>query len=289
MFFHSSPQRHICRIPLHRRHRPRGVAVVIVLGLLAVTLAISYATLRGQGTTSQLARNNSRALDARVAAQSGLAAALRKVSENAWAGVDTPLSSNVTNHSWYQVTFTTGDADLNAANPQYGEFPYRLTINSVGTASDPTNAAVRAEHKSRCVVQLVRKKLVSEPANWASLTNKNVYQYGSPDVYVQFPVRINGPVELHGKLIFCNQYPNNASALQQYLTDLNTWGVAGLGDDRPFPTTMTLRNVATLQDATTVTNLTTRLGMVLVDTIAGTSAPLSHPGVVEKYRLYPGG
>ena len=83
-----------CQIPaykLHERHRPRGMAIVMVLGLLAITLAISYATLRGQGTTSQLARNNSRALDARVAAQSGLTAAVRKISENSWSGVDTPL------------------------------------------------------------------------------------------------------------------------------------------------------------------------------------------------------
>src|SRR5262245_8623239 len=73
----------------------RGIAVVLVLGLLAITLAISYATLRGQGTTTQLAVNNSRALDAHVAAQSGVAAALRKISENGWAGVDVPLSANV--------------------------------------------------------------------------------------------------------------------------------------------------------------------------------------------------
>ena len=54
------------RIPPHKR--PRGIAVVMVLGLLAITLAISYATLRGQGTTVELARNNGRSLDARVAA-----------------------------------------------------------------------------------------------------------------------------------------------------------------------------------------------------------------------------
>src|SRR5947207_1583807 len=100
--------------PRRKYKRPRGIAVVMVLGLLAITLAISYATLRGQGTTTQLARNNSRALDARVAAQSGLAAAIRKISENAWSGVATSLSSNITNNSWYSVTFTTGDTKLAA-------------------------------------------------------------------------------------------------------------------------------------------------------------------------------
>src|SRR5687767_7360645 len=102
MFPDPSSTHRVCRLPVHRRHRPRGIAVVIVLGLLAVTLAISYATLRGQGTSTQLARNSSRALDARVAAQSGLAAALRKISENAWAGVDSTVRSNVTDNSWYE-------------------------------------------------------------------------------------------------------------------------------------------------------------------------------------------
>src|SRR5262245_26194796 len=88
----------------------RGIAIVLVLGLLAITLAISYATLRGQGAATQLASNNGRAYDAREAAHSGLTAAIRKMSENSWAGVNTPLSANITANAWYNVTFTTGDS-----------------------------------------------------------------------------------------------------------------------------------------------------------------------------------
>src|SRR5215510_5675498 len=90
------------------RSRVRGVAIVLVLGLLAVTLAISYSTLRTQGATTQLAANNGRALDAREAAHSGLAAALRKMSDSSWAGVAAPLSASITDSSSYTVTFTTG-------------------------------------------------------------------------------------------------------------------------------------------------------------------------------------
>jgi hypothetical protein len=50
------------------------MAVLLVLGLLAITLALSYASLRGQGMTAQLARNATRALDAREAARSGRSA-----------------------------------------------------------------------------------------------------------------------------------------------------------------------------------------------------------------------
>jgi hypothetical protein len=274
---------------IHPGRRPRGIAVVMVLGLLAITLAISYATLRGQGTTTQLARNNGRALDARAAAQSGLAAALRKISENAWAGVNVGLNANVTNNSWYQVTFTTGDAKLAVTDPQYGEYPFRLMIDSIGTASDPLNPAIQAQYHSRCTVQLMRKKLLDEPANWISTTNFTVYQYGNKNVYAQFPVRINGSACLLGKLYFCTEYPGNVGARDQYLSDLNTKRVLGLGDDRPFPTTITIRGVATVQDSTTMTVLTSKLGMVLVDTSASTATPFTHPGAVLTYKLYPGG
>src|SRR5439155_24785180 len=140
--------------PRRKYQRPRGIAVVLVLGLLAITLAISYATLRGQGTTSQLARNNSRALDARVAAQSGLAAALRKISENAWGGINSSINVNITNNSWYQVSFTTGDSKLTPTDPNYSEYPFRVMIDSVGYASDSLNPAIRATHHCRCTVQL---------------------------------------------------------------------------------------------------------------------------------------
>lgn len=270
-------------------HRPRGIAVVMVLGLLAITLAISYATLRGQGTTSQLARNNSRALDARAAAQSGLAAAIRKISQNDWAGIDASLSANITNFTWYKVNFATGDTSLKTGDSQYNELPFRVTIESTGYAADPLDTAVRSESRARCVVQLVRKRLLAEPANWSALTNYNVYQYSSKDAFVQFPVRINGPTCLMGRLIFCNEYPNNAPPLDQYLADLSARRLAGLPDDRPFPGTITLRGLATVQQSATVTKLTSKLGMTLIDTADSPTTPLTHPGTVLKYRLYPGG
>lgn len=282
------------RSPSHIRRiratqRPRGIAVVMVLGLLAITLAISYATLRGQGTNSQLSRNNSRSVDARAAAQSGLAVALRKISENNWAGINVGLSANITNNSWYQVSFTHGDTSLQSSDAQYSELPFRVTIDSVGYAADPLNTAVRSEHRCRCVVQLQRKQLTTVPANWNTVRNYNVYQYSNKDAYVQFPVRINGPTCLMGKLLLCNEYPGGTTTLELYLNDLNTRRIAGLGDDRPFPGTITLRGLTTVQTTATVTQLTVKLGTVPVDTLATPAAPVNHPGSVLTYRLYPGG
>lgn len=277
---------------ISRRSRPRGIAVVFVLGLLAITLAISYATLHGQGTTAQLAQNNSRALDARVAAQSGLAAALRKISENTWAGVDVPLSANITNHSWYQVTFATGDAKLAASDPSYNEYPFRLTIDATGTASDPLNPAVRSEHKSRCVVQLVRTALQPEPANWTTLTNHTVYQWAIRNVYTQFPVRINGLTLLHGQLFLATEYPGSSEPRKQYLEDLKKMQDkplldGGRPDYRPFKSPLEI--TISRQDSATKSLLESELKLTLNDSTAATTAPLTHPGSVLTYRLYPGG
>jgi len=260
----------------------------MVLGLLAITLAISYATLRGQGTTIELARNNGRSLDARVAAQSGLSAAIRKMSETSWGGIGSTLRSNVSDSAWYQVTFTTGDSKLLRGDSQFGDYPFRVTVESTGYSADPLNAAIQSQHKSRCVVQLVRKKMLAEPSDWSNLTNFNVYHFSNHDAYVQFPMRINGPVCMLGKLNLCTEYPNNNNARDSYLSGLNLRRIAGLSDYRPFPSTMSLKGIVGTQNTATVTTMTTNLGMVLTEPLV-TSTPPSHPGTITTYKLYPGG
>lgn len=270
------------------RGRPsRGMAVLLVLGLLAVTLAVSYATLRGQGTTQELTRNNARALDAREAARSGLAAALRKMSENGWAGVGTPLSANITNNSWYEVSFTTGDTKLLAGDANYSEWPYRVTITSKGYASDPTNSAVRSTYESRSVVQMVRRALPAEPSNWSTLTNSTVYQWGNYTTVVQVPVRVSGFSTILGAVSLCPDYPAHSGANNEYLDDLLLRIAAGKGDARPLPSPLSI--ALTRQDSSTLTKLTTKLGLVLVDNLSATTDPLTHPGAVTTYKLYAGG
>lgn len=274
------------RIPAHKR--PRGMAIVMVLGLLAITLAISYATLRGQGTTVELARNNNRSMDARVAAQSGLSVAIRKMSENSWGGIDSTIRSNITDNSWYQVTFSTGDAKLLRGDSLFSEYPFRVTIESTGFSADPLNASIQSQHKSRCVVQLVRKKMLAEPTGWSNLTSYNVYHFSNHDAYVQFPVRINGPVCMLGKLNFCTEYPGTSTARDSYLSGLNLRRLAGRGDDRPFPGAITLKGLVGTQDTATVTTMTVNLGTLSTEALI-TSSPPNHPGTTTTYTLFPGG
>jgi hypothetical protein len=263
------------------------MAVILVLGLLAITVAISYATLRGQATATQLTRNGSRGLDAREAARSGVLAALRKISEDGWAGVDAPISANVTNHAWYEVSFSTGDARLAPGDLKYGEYPFRLTINSTGHATDPRDANVKSVHQSRCVVQLSRRALVSQPANWNTLTNFTVYQWGNRDVRVQFPVRVSGRASILGRIYPFEEYPEDGNALEEYLRGLRNMHSAGLPDHRPFESPLTL--ALSRQSGGDVNTLTDELGLTIVDTTASTANPLEHPGAVSSYRLYPGG
>jgi hypothetical protein len=201
----------------------------------------------------------------------------------------------VTPHSWYEVTFSTGDANLTASDPNYAEYPFRLTIDSTGYAADPANPAVRSIHKSRCVTQLVRTALQSAPANWTSLTNYTVYQWANRSVYTQFPVRINGQALLNGRLYLATEYPGvgATTARDRYLEDLKkiqqpkAVGGGGRADSRPFNSPLTI--ALARQDAATLTLLQAKLGLTTNDSTAVTTDPLTHPGSVLTYRLYPGG
>jgi hypothetical protein len=268
------------------RGERRGMAVLLVLGLLAITLAVSYAALRTQGTTSHMARNSGRSLDARLAAESGLAAAMHKISDSSWQGVDVSLEGEVTDDSWYDVSFTTGDTSLLPGDANYAEWPYRLTITSTGYAEDPSNPDIRAIHRVRSVVQLARRAYTANPANWTSLTSFTMYQWANRTTQVQVPVRVEGPVNILGTLFLCSEYPSYVLARSRYLQDLNAMRNASRGDHRPFNGPVT---IAYSRNAGSLTPLQTWLGLTTQDTTAATTAPLTHPGDVASYRLYPGG
>lgn len=267
----------------------RGVAVLLVLGMLAMTLALSYASLRGQATVAQLAENNTRGEDARLAAESGVYAALRIMSDGTWAGINSTLTDNLSDNSWYEVSFVTGDGPLPPSDPLYNpnEFAYRVTITSTGYSNDPSQPSLRSVHTVEAIVQLARRTLLAEPANWPLLDNFTVYQWGNRDITVQEPVRINGQTLINGRMLLSQQYPLTNSSRDEYLKGLNSMRIEGRGDHRPFASPLSI--ALTRQDASTLTMLTTRLGLVTVDSLASSSAPVNHPNIVMSYRLYPGG
>lgn len=271
-----------------KKRNRRGMAVIVVLGLLAITLSLSYALLRTQGTATLIARNSSRQLDARLAAEAGLAAALRKMHEDGWAGVSSTLSANVDTNTSYAVEFATGDASLTASSPSYSEYPFRVTITSTGTATDPLRPSMQTIYRLQAVVQLVRRALrSSNPIGWSGYLTPTVYQWSTSDAQLNFPLRIEGPTTFLGRLRLSTDYPATISTRDLYLKDLNTLRISSGIDNRPLNSTVTLGTTAQLPDVTN--SLTSSLGLSTVNSNASTAAPLTRPGIVTTYQLYPGG
>jgi hypothetical protein len=267
--------------------RRRGATVVIVLGLLAMTLAVSYAMMRTQVTSLQIQNNLARRDGARHAAQSGMAAALRRIHDADWPGVNTPLTADLGGGVGYTVTFATGDESLQSGDPLYAEYPFRLTITAKGFAIDPNDSNRRAEYQVQSVVQLVRRAFSSEPAAWRNTRNFTLVQWEDAPTDVQFPVRIEGPVRLGGALTLGVGYPVDGSYLSRYLNDLERMRRASLGDHRPFSGPIQMpyeRTPGWLRNM-----LTAELNLTTVDVPRGGTAPFPSPEAPATYRLYPGG
>ena len=180
------------------------MAVLIVLALVSITLALSYAMMRTQTVSSQIQVNLLHRDNARQAAYAGMAIALRKMHQSDWQGVDSVVSGNLSTSESFRVTYRTGDDSLTADAPDYAEYPFRVTLLATGTSLDPDNPGVRAEHQVRTVVQLVRRQLSAEPANWLQLqqydagTPYTIYQWGNVAVPLEVPMRVEGAVRLQG-------------------------------------------------------------------------------------------
>lgn len=286
------PAQSLCKTatPRPHRHKRKGVAVLLVLGILAMTLALAYGMMRTQSESLTLIDNAGRADMARIAAQTGAAAALRQMHESTWTGVNTPLSGKLDANTTYYVTYAVGDSALSPTDPLYSEYPFRVTITSQGTAASPSNAAIKSTYTTKTIVQLARRKLNAGTSSsvWTDINNNTIYQWGATTVNIPFPFKSSGNVILFGTLQFCTDYPSSSTATRQYLQDLNGMRIAGIGDYRPFQGNIKWNGV--YQSGTTSDYVTNRLGLTTTNMLSmyGTS-PISNPGDVTTYRLYPGG
>lgn len=270
--------------------RRRGAAVIIVLGLVAITLALSYAVLRSQSTTLRIQQNVGSQVSARQAALTGLSAGLRAMHENSWSGVDTTLARPISFGERFEVTYATGDPQLAAADSDYADWPYRVTLTSTGFVNDPVNQR-EITHTARAVVRLIPRQLSAEPSGWQSMfTTYTLYQWGSGNgtdqCTLEVPFRVEGPVRIQGAMELCLDNPNQASHREQYLRDLNNMRNAGDGDYRPFTGPVALDYFRT--SAVERALLTAQLG-VAVSPISSTTPSAWAPPVAGAYRLYPGG
>lgn len=204
----------------------RGVTVILVLGLLSITLALSYAMLRTQTTTAQIQNNQDWREEARRASHTALMVALRRMHEADWAGVDVPLTGSLDANIFYAVTFKTGDGRLSPGDPDYEKWPYRVTLSSVAWVVDQANARVGSAHRSQAVVELVPRALSPQPAGWSDLQNHTVYQWSDAAVVCQTPVRIEGPAHLQGPIALCEAYPPLSRPWDGEIDELTVFGKA---------------------------------------------------------------
>ena len=192
---------------IRRRSKSCGFAVVIVLGVISVALAIAYSMMRTQTMTMVLQNNSRRRSAAQQAANAGISAALQKINSASWAGIGTTQNGQLSTTDSYVVNFVAGDPSLSATHPDWLEYPYRVTIESTGYSADPTDATVRATHRARAVVQLVRRQMSPAIAGWSDVQNHTIYQWQDENVYVEMPFRAEGPVHLQGPLRLFDDYP----------------------------------------------------------------------------------
>ena len=82
------------------------MALILILGMLAITIAVSYSLMRSQVQTTLLQTNAQTNSLARQAAAAGLNQAIRKMSYDGWAGVGVTLTGTVDSQSSYSVTHT---------------------------------------------------------------------------------------------------------------------------------------------------------------------------------------
>jgi hypothetical protein len=268
------------------------MAVVLVLGLLALTLTLSYAMLRMEYQVEQSQTNISGLDKARLAAVTGISVALRQMHDGTWSGVNTTLHGTLSSGVSYDVGFATGDPSLTSSHPNYSEYPYRVTLSSVGTAADPAQPSAQVSYRVNAVAQLSRRQLnaAATPSRWSQLNTYTVYQWNSSssprDVPIELPCQIRGNACFEGTLRLAQAYPKYSNARERYLKDLKLFAQAGT-DYRPVSGTVALDN--SRQSGGVTNELSDWLGVNVVGISGNSTVPLTFPAGVTSYQLFQGG
>ncbi len=283
----SSPYRCIRgRAQAARRNR-RGVAVILVLGFMAISFGMAYALLRAQASSMQLAGNYRRMEQAREAAFSGALAGIREIHADDWAGVATSFSANVTANSSYTVSFVTGDDSLQLGDADYDMWPYRVTIKSVGYAQDPADPLAVATANVHVVMQLIPENVATEPSIWQTARQYTAFQSKTVEANLNMHIRFEGPVRFQDKVLLGKDLPPKDEIRERYMRDLDLMRSNGFDDYRQFDTNVRLPYSKQSGTANALITLPFQ-GLGAIDEPKGeTSMPAV--GNYSTYQLYPGG
>ena len=276
--------------------RRRGMALILILGMLAITIAVSYALLRSQVQTTLLQTNTQTNNLARQAAETGLNHAIRKLTTDSWGGVGTTLTGNVDSQSSYSVSYTAGDASLVSGDPNYAELPFRVTVTSTGTAYNSGDSTLPSTYTMSAVLQLVRRGLNTSatPGLWSAMNNFTCVQCNSSStvwtVNVDAPIQFQGPTCFLGKMQFqklsIDPTDTSSSSRSDYIKDLSRKFTDTGVDYRHFTGNVTLGTGR--QDADTEGDIKL-LGISVNYVPTVSSAPVSYTNAPSTYQLYAGG
>jgi len=268
---------------LNRCRSRRGVAMVIVMAMIAIALATSYSLLRSQATVVQVQGNSNQRSGARQAAVTGLLVAMQKMSNSGWL-VNSTITGSLSGQDSYSVTYTPGDPTLPASDPHQ---PFRVTLVSTGYSTSSLQNHQQASYRIRAVMHLVRKQLGPEPANWSAMLQNTLYLNGSGKLSLNSPCQVQGSVRVQGAVQLGNDYNWTNAAQQRYLGDLNTMRLAHLADNRPLTGNIFLPTSST--DANTLSLLSAQLGLTVTNVSAASSVSLPLPNQLTSYQIYSGG
>ena len=268
--------------------RRRGVGLLVVLVIVASAFAVGYAMMRSQSTMLLISRNGNRIQDARQAALSGLNDALRRMHHDAlWTGADSTYAENVSTTDSFQITYATGDPALTASDPDWSDYPYRVTVTSRGFAMDPSNPAVTSIYEVQAVVRLVPRALSDPLQDWDTMQQYTTYQWANNTFDVNVPARFEGTTRLNGGLTLGDDYAWSDTIRDRYHQDLAAMNAAAVADDRPFNGPVYLPFSET--DAEHLNTLTNLLGVSATDTASATPPVWPVIAQTTTYQLYPSG
>jgi len=268
--------------------RRRGVALFVVMLMLSVTIGLTYAMLHAQTHQVRIQSNANNLNRARQAAMSGLHYALSRMHRSDWVGVDQSVKRKLDSGVSFTVTFTTGDQSLSVSDSDYEYYPYRVTVESVGSAVDPADPDRTMTATAGLVAQLIPRAIGPTPSNWSTVTSNTIYQYSASQCEISFPCRIEGSIWLQGQMEFCPYYYWSVNQETGYMADLERMRQSGYyGDHRPFSGPININwwsQMSYVRDM-----LVDDLGLSINRITASTPSDWTHPGYVYTYRLYPGG
>lgn len=266
----------------------RGVAILVVLVVISVAFALSYAIMRSQSTALLIQNNAELRASARQAAITGLTVGLKRMHTADWEGVDTTLTGSLDSHAGFQVTYTTGDPSLAPDDEDYWEYPYRVTLISTGRATDPGDAQRAVTCQMRAVARLIPRKLADTPPGWSDIVDHTLCQWRLGYCKLNVPLHIEGPTRVRGTLDLGNTEINWPSAArQQYLGDLNEMRLAGGGDWRPVSGPVSMFYWWQYWDTRWLLN--TRMDVATSNKTFQTEFSPPSLSRAGHYRLYPGG